>query len=369
MSINFVGKLQEKFQSIGIQPKYSLVTVSGAAHDPFFRFQVKLGDHETVGSGRSKKAAKNSAAEAMLTRLNEDSLSVKKCSPSLENKVQAEDDEVVSAEDIDALSTLCKDRGFRQPQFVEQLGSKLSERVIIFSCQVGNVKKIGEGETMVKAKNTAAGKVLDVLRSLTIDPISALIDLCDEQGFRAPEFRVCPSDLRSSVTSDLRVEVECLLGHLKSSVTGNDVSSAKDAAASKMIDILNSMRGRLNKSSSDESIESKTSLTIGDSSYASVSEVPVIVNDDEFSSSFVNTLNITETKEESKYSSLDELCKKNNISLTSAELKMDEYVACFVQVNTVPVVVGFCMNDDPKTMKKNAERDVLNYLNMLTNIK
>jgi len=369
MSINFVGKLQEKFQSIGIQPKYSLVTVSGAAHDPFFRFQVKLGDHETVGSGRSKKAAKNSAAEAMLTRLNKDNLSVKECSPSLEYKVQVEDDAAVSAEDINALSTLCKDRGFRQPEFVEQLGSNLSERITIFSCQVGNVKKIGEGETVVKAKNTAAGKVLAVLRSLTIDPISALIDLCDQQGYRAPEFRVCASDLRSNVTSDLGVEVECSLGHLKSSAIGNDVSSAKDAASSKMIDILNSMRCGLVKSSSEESIESKTSLIISDSSYASVSEVPVKVNEDEFSSSFVNTLNIKETKKESEYSSLDELCMKNNISLTSAELKMDEYVVCFVQVNTFPVVVGFCMNDDPMTMKMKAERDVLNYLNMLTNIK
>ena len=222
---------------------------------------------------------------------------------------------------------------------------------------------------MVKAKNTAAGKVLAVLRSLTIDPISALIDLCNEHGYRAPEFRVCASDRRSNKSSALGVEVECLLGHLKSSATGNDISSAKISASSKMIDILNSMKGGSVKSSSEESPESKTSLLISDSSYASVSAVPVKVNEDEFCSSFSNTLNLKESEEESKYSSFDELCMKHNISVTCAELKLDEYVACFVQVNTVPVVVGFCIKNDLKTMKKNAERDVLNYLNILTNTK
>ena len=361
-------KLQQKFQAIGIQPKYSLITVSGAAHDPVFQFQVKLGDHETFGSGRSKKAAKNSAAEAMLTKLDKVNFNVKDLSPPHGHKTIVED-EAVSAEEINALNTLCKDHGFRQPEFVEQLGTNLSERVIIFSCQVGSVKKFGEGETVIEAKNTAAGKVFAVLRSLTIDPISALIDLCNEHGYRAPEFRVCVSDRRSNVSSALGVEVECLLGHLKSSATGNDISSAKISASSKMIDILNSMKGGSVESSSEELPESKTSLLISDSSYASVSAVPVKVNEDEFCSSFLNTLNLKESVVESKYLSFDELCMKHNISVTCAELKLDEYVACFVQVNTVPVVVGFCINDDLKTMKKNAERDVLNYLNMLTTTK
>ena len=366
MSVNFVGKLHEKFQAIGIYPKYTLMSVIGAAHNPCFRYQVKLGDYETVGSGRSKKAAKNAAAEAMLSRLDQESPYRMKLSSSLGNLVQMEDEAVLIEDTIDSLSALCNDSGFQKPKFVEQPGSNSSERVI-FSCQVGNVMKIGEGESAINAKNAAAEKVITVLRSLTVDPISSLNDLCNEQGFRIPEFRCCSG-------TNQEVTIECTLGHLTSKSTSKDMSSAKAASASKMINILNSMKGGSVRSSSVEPLELKSSMFSSDTDNNNVNVSTVLdkINEGELYHSFVSKPSLKKNERECTYASLEELCKVHNIEATCVKLKIDEIknvVACIVQVNTVPVIVGFSMNEDVNTSKKKAERDVLNYLNMLTTTK
>ena len=62
--------LQEWAQARGLPtPSYREVERRGPDHDPEFRVTVELPDHEPAeGLGRSKRAAEQAAAAAMLTR-------------------------------------------------------------------------------------------------------------------------------------------------------------------------------------------------------------------------------------------------------------------------------------------------------------
>merc|ERR1719297_702916 len=64
-----VSLLQELYVRKGITPKYDLVQIEGAVHEPTFKYRVTIGDFIATGCGQSKKKAKHSAAKAILDKL------------------------------------------------------------------------------------------------------------------------------------------------------------------------------------------------------------------------------------------------------------------------------------------------------------
>lgn len=89
-----VSLLQELYVKKGINPKYDLIQIEGAIHEPTFKYRVSVGDvvgknkiiiifkflkalsncilsHFIIamGSGQSKKKAKHSAAKAILDKI------------------------------------------------------------------------------------------------------------------------------------------------------------------------------------------------------------------------------------------------------------------------------------------------------------
>jgi RISC-loading complex subunit TARBP2 len=64
-----VSLLQEVYVKRGITPKYDLVQIEGAVHEPTFKYRVTVGEFVATGSGQSKKKAKHSAARAVLERM------------------------------------------------------------------------------------------------------------------------------------------------------------------------------------------------------------------------------------------------------------------------------------------------------------
>ncbi|KAL1137855.1 hypothetical protein AAG570_009551 [Ranatra chinensis] len=64
-----VSVLQELLSRRGTTPKYELVQVEGAIHEPTFRYRVTVAEAVALGTGRSKKEAKHAAAKAVLDRL------------------------------------------------------------------------------------------------------------------------------------------------------------------------------------------------------------------------------------------------------------------------------------------------------------
>lgn len=65
-----VSVLQELLSRRGITPKYELVQIEGAIHEPIFRYRVFLSnEYIATGTGRSKKEAKHAAAKNLLDLL------------------------------------------------------------------------------------------------------------------------------------------------------------------------------------------------------------------------------------------------------------------------------------------------------------
>lgn len=65
-----VSVLQELLSRRGITPKYELVQIEGAIHEPIFRYRVYLStEYVATGTGRSKKEAKHAAAKNLLDLL------------------------------------------------------------------------------------------------------------------------------------------------------------------------------------------------------------------------------------------------------------------------------------------------------------
>ena len=50
----------------GLTPKYDLVQIEGAVHEPTFKYRVTIGEFVATGCGQSKKKAKHSAAKVRL---------------------------------------------------------------------------------------------------------------------------------------------------------------------------------------------------------------------------------------------------------------------------------------------------------------
>jgi hypothetical protein len=63
---NKVGALQEKYQSRGVFPLYTVVRRQGPPHSVLFTCQVNLGYLESRATGQTKQAAKQAAAGKML---------------------------------------------------------------------------------------------------------------------------------------------------------------------------------------------------------------------------------------------------------------------------------------------------------------
>ena len=64
-----VSLLQELYVRRGLTPKYDLVQIEGAGHEPTFKYRVTIGEFVATGCGQSKKKAKHSAAKSILDKL------------------------------------------------------------------------------------------------------------------------------------------------------------------------------------------------------------------------------------------------------------------------------------------------------------
>ena len=147
-SRNPVGVLHEKYQCAGLKPVYQLIRATGPPNAPTFSFQVSLGKMTSVGKGSSKKQAKIAAAQSMLDILDED-------------KTAKEDQ--VNVSDVRILEELCTKHGYNVPVYDDEREQNEFYSII---CSVGEVKKTGVGPSLVQAKNEAAQRMIDVLKSL-----------------------------------------------------------------------------------------------------------------------------------------------------------------------------------------------------------
>ncbi|XP_043269785.1 RISC-loading complex subunit tarbp2-like isoform X2 [Venturia canescens] len=171
-----VSVLQELLSRRGTTPKYELVQIEGAVHEPTFRYRVTVADVVAMGTGRSKKDAKHAAAKAVLDKL----IGVTEADESLlsnslpDNSQNSQDsqggygEEKVINNPIGTLQEMCMLRHWPPPKYTMEGEAGLPhERQFTIVCWMLKYRQVGHGKSKKLAKRQAAHKMWQALRDAT----------------------------------------------------------------------------------------------------------------------------------------------------------------------------------------------------------
>lgn len=172
-----VSVLQELLSRRGTTPKYELVQIEGAIHEPTFRYRVTVADVVAMGTGRSKKEAKHAAAKAVLDKLmggQNEGMSAS-ASPSLPDvQIVSPYDDKIPGNPIGTLQELCMSRRWPPPAYLMENEEGLPhERLFTMACTIFNHKEIGSGKSKKLAKRQAAHKMWEKLQDSPVEPNNA----------------------------------------------------------------------------------------------------------------------------------------------------------------------------------------------------
>lgn len=194
-----VSLLQELCMRRGISPKYDLLQIEGAVHEPTFVYRVTVGEFTANGSGQSKKKAKHAAAKAVLdiiihgggpvstgaaaaaaaTVSSQHASSAggdSSSGPVANNDSQHADlstmvvspyDDGIPGNPVGQLQELCMTRRWPPPTY--QLTAEEGfphERTFSIACTIATYKEVGGGKSKKLAKRQAAYSMLQKLRDL-----------------------------------------------------------------------------------------------------------------------------------------------------------------------------------------------------------
>uniref|UniRef100_A0A0A9Z8W2 Putative RISC-loading complex subunit BRAFLDRAFT_242885 n=2 Tax=Lygus hesperus TaxID=30085 RepID=A0A0A9Z8W2_LYGHE len=175
-----VSVLQELLSRRGSTPKYELVQVEGAIHEPTFRYRVTVGEVLAMGTGRSKKEAKHAAAKAILDKLtgNVEGNGLSNSNNNLSEMVKSissqEQSGTMVTNPIGVLQELCMSRRWPPPAYETEFEEGLPhERLFTISCIVFRHKETGTGKSKKIAKRLAAHNMWQRLKNLPVDNNSA----------------------------------------------------------------------------------------------------------------------------------------------------------------------------------------------------
>ncbi len=189
-----VSLLQELYVRRGVTPKYDLVQIEGAVHEPTFKYRVAVGEFVATGSGQSKKKAKHSAAKAVLERIRHSQQRAAKAAAAqaaITMQADGENGETAVATAVPAplpdigrevvvlspyadgiegnpvgeLQELCMNRRTQPPSYEVSLEEgQPHERKFAIVCSVGTQSEAGLGKSKKLAKRQAASKMLRRLK-------------------------------------------------------------------------------------------------------------------------------------------------------------------------------------------------------------
>ncbi|XP_071050440.1 protein Loquacious isoform X3 [Onthophagus taurus] len=172
-----VSVLQEVLSRRGITPKYELVQIEGAIHEPIFRYRVFLNnDYIATGTGRSKKEAKHAAAKNLLDLIVGDT-TPEQANPTtnaptndITSQVVSPFDDKIMGNPIGWLQEMCMSRRWPPPSYdMEHEEGLPHERQFTIACKVLKFREIGTGKSKKLAKRMAAHKMWQQLQDLSAD--------------------------------------------------------------------------------------------------------------------------------------------------------------------------------------------------------
>ena len=182
-----VSLLQELCMRRGISPKYDLLQIEGAVHEPTFVYRVTVGEFTANGSGQSKKKAKHAAAKAVLDIIihgngpapagavphNNGDTSVspntvnQSSTAELSSMVVSPYDDGIPGNPVGQLQELCMSRRWPPPTYelTHEEGFP-HERTFTIACTIATYKEVGRGKSKKLAKRQAAFSMMQKLKEL-----------------------------------------------------------------------------------------------------------------------------------------------------------------------------------------------------------
>jgi len=307
-----VSLLQELYVRRGLTPKYDLVQIEGAVHEPTFKYRVTIGEFVATGCGQSKKKAKHSAAKAILDKLKGAQDSGKApvgqpAIPDLASKILSPYDDGIQGNPVGTLQELCMSR--RWPPPVYELSNEEGlphERMFTIHCVIeGKYTETGAGKSKKLAKRQAANKMIQRLRDLPMENEDAFQNIDDDELAQGLAQRFSQSKESSkSMNGTYSQQVSRFHKSLKAS-QGDLLSHLKNLSLSEESDC--------------------------------VARLEDIASEQHFEATFVD---------------VEERSKRG-------------LYQCMVQMSTVPVSVCYGQGDCPDSARQNAAQDALDYLQLL----
>jgi len=172
-----VSLLQELCMRRGISPKYDLLQIEGAVHEPTFVYRVTVGEFTASGSGQSKKKAKHAAAKAVLDIIihgpghqNGTDAHIKLEQATDLSSVVSPYDDGIPGNPVGQLQELCMNRRWPPPTYeLESENGSPHERVFSLACTIATYKEIGHGKSKKVAKRQAAYAMMQKLSDIPHD--------------------------------------------------------------------------------------------------------------------------------------------------------------------------------------------------------
>jgi len=168
-----VSMLQEMCARSGLTPKYDLLQVEGAIHDPVFKFRVTVGNIVATGCGNSKKKAKHTTATAILSKLNNTGQIEFMCNY----------DDEIKGNPVGSLHEICMARRLPPPTYGHHHEEdKDQQKSFTINCSIGDKFKVtGIGKNKKLAKRHAAHNMIDILRELPVEKEDLPENLDDDE--------------------------------------------------------------------------------------------------------------------------------------------------------------------------------------------
>lgn len=173
-----VSLMQELLSRRGSAPKYELIQIEGAISEPIFKYRISLASESRVyvalGSGKSKKEAKHSAAEAVLDQLI-----------GRDEKVICQKENLFKTEPnpVGLLQDASMSRKWPPPIYeTEEITGLPHERIFRVCVYVNVYKEEGVGKSKKIAKREAAQNMLKYLETVPIEVMDKKGDDIDEKG-------------------------------------------------------------------------------------------------------------------------------------------------------------------------------------------
>ncbi|XP_043219329.1 interferon-inducible double-stranded RNA-dependent protein kinase activator A homolog isoform X1 [Amphibalanus amphitrite] len=305
-----VSLLQELAAKQCITPKYDLLQVEGAVHEPTFLYRATVGEFVASGQGQSKKKAKHMAARAVLDQL----LGQQAATPLVPSARPAalaelpllpcEDD--AAGNPVGRLQELCMSRRWPPPTYelVHEEGQP-HERTFTIACCIGTkAREIGVGKSKKCAKRQASSLMLSKLRDSSPADGASVLDDEDELALKM-----------------------------------SSCASLRDGWQPKL-----AQQGGARVSQFHRSLKTSTA--------------PLVTQ--------LQNLSLDSVFNCSQH--LEELAHEQNFEVTWVDI--DEQTTegrhhCLVQLSTLPVAVCYGTGDDPSGAKSDAAHNALEYLKIM----